>query len=530
MNKKKNVLLIIADQMRFDTINAFGYEDIITPNLDRLVRSGCSFTHCYSSNPVCMPARHDLLVGLPSATHGYLENREQPIKDYGLNTLPRLFSENGYRTAAIGKMHFYPATMHHGYSELHLMEELPRVREDDEYAIYLKENGKGHIQNIHGIRPALYHEPQMAQVDKSLYETTWIKNRTIKWLNDNANNPFFLAIGYIKPHPPWDIPEGYEELYKDKKVRKPIKKSRLIFDSPEDNILFGDNDSEEEKAKIRKAYYTSITLVDESVGEILDYLEDKNMVEDTLIIFTSDHGEMLGDKGYYSKELPYEGSVRVPLIISNKDLFKENSYNDDLVDLIDIFPTCLDAANLKIPNNLYGSSLLDTKIGKDREYVFSASGFLGVKRFVMCRNKKFKYIYHYNGGFEELYDLIADRCEISNLINDETKRTEIQKLREQVINYEKKWGPCGSVVDGKLVSFKMELFEPTVHGKYHNWCNFQFHKFIKCKDQDRKEEFLKEFEKALSHNNKSYSSPSKSWDEMFEKCLEKYSNDNLEKY
>ena len=132
MNKKKNVLLIIADQMRFDTINAFGYEDIITPNLDRLVRSGCSFTHCYSSNPVCMPARHDLLVGLPSATHGYLENREQPIKDYGLNTLPRLFSENGYRTAAIGKMHFYPATMHHGYSELHLMDELLRVREDDE--------------------------------------------------------------------------------------------------------------------------------------------------------------------------------------------------------------------------------------------------------------------------------------------------------------------------------------------------------------------------------------------------------------
>ncbi len=530
MKKIKNVLLIIADQMRFDTINALGYDDVITPNLDRLVRNGCSFTHCYSSNPICMPARHDLLVGLPSTSHGYLENSAKPIKDYGLTTLPRIFSENQYRTAAIGKMHFYPATMHHGYSEMHLMEELPRVREDDEYAMYLKANGKEHIQNIHGIRPALYHEPQIAQVDKSLYETTWIKERTISWLDNNGENPFFLAVGYIKPHPPWDIPKGYQELYKDKKVRKSIDKSRLEFDNPEFNVLYGDNDSEEEKERIRKAYYTSITLVDESVGEILDYLEENDLIDDTLIIFTSDHGEMLGDKGYYSKELPYDASVRVPLIMSNKNLFLPNSKNDSLVDLIDIFPTCLDATNLEIPDNLYGSSLIDTSKGKDREYVFSASGFLTKKRFVMCQNKRYKYIYHYNGGLEELYDLLSDEKEIYNIINDETKKNIVKILKKQVINYENRWGPNGAVIDNDLISFKMEMFEPTLHGKYHNWSNLQFQKFIKSKDQNRKEEFLKEFKKALSHNHHQYKSPSKSWDEMFEECLEKFSNDCLEKY
>lgn len=530
MKDKKNILLIIADQMRFDTINALGYKDVITPNLDRLVKNGCSFTHCYSSNPVCMPARHDLLVGLPSSSHGYLENRAKPIKDYGLNTLPRVLTENNYRTCAIGKMHFYPATMHHGYSEMHLMEELPKVRENDEYAMFLKEQGKDEIQNIHGIRPALYHEPQIAQVEKPHYETTWIKDRTISWLEENGDNPFFLAVGYIKPHPPWDIPKGYEDLYKNKKVRKPIKKSRLEFDHPEDNILYGDSDSESEKERIRKAYYTSITLVDESVGEILDYLEENNLVDDTLIIFTADHGEMLGDKGYYSKELPYDGSVRVPLIMSNNDLFEPNTRNDDLVDLIDIFPTCLDATNLDIPKYLYGSSLLDTRNGKNRDYVFSASGFLSKKRFVMCQNKRYKYVYHYNGGFEELYDLLSDEKEINNIINDETKKEDVKVLRDQVLNYEKNWGPNGAVLNNKLISFDMEMFEPTFHGKYHNWSNLQFQKFIKSKDQDRKKQFLIEFEKALSQNNQQYSSPSKSWDKMFEDCLDKFSKDNLEKY
>ncbi|MGD1823035.1 MAG: sulfatase family protein [Pleomorphochaeta sp.] len=528
MSKKKNVLLIIADQMRFDTINALGYEDVITPNLDRLVNSGCSFTHCFSSNPVCMPARHDLLVGLPSSSHGYLANREMPIKDYGLPTLPRIFSENGYRTAAIGKMHFYPATMHHGYSEMHLMEELPKVRENDEYAMYLKENGEEQIQNIHGIRPALYHEPQIAQVDYPLYETNWIKDRTIKWLEDNNNNPFFLAVGFIKPHPPWDIPKGYENLYKDKKLRKSVEKSRLFFDHPEHNIWYGDDDSEEEKEKIRKAYYTSITLVDESVGNILDYLEANNLVDDTLIIFTADHGEMLGDKGYYSKELPYDGSVRVPLIMSNKHLFKQNSKNNDLVDLIDIFPTCLEAAELPILKNLYGSSLLDTKKGKDREYVFSASGFLSTKRFVMCQNKKYKYVYHYNGGFEEIYDLENDKYEINNLINEMLLSKELKEFREKVLLYEKEWGPSNCVVDNKLVSFETEMFDPSVHGKYHKWSNLQFQKFIEKDFRDRKKQFLCEFDKAMSH--KEFETSNLEYKKMFNECLEQFSNDTLEKY
>jgi arylsulfatase A-like enzyme len=533
MANKTNVLLIIADQMRYDTINALGFNDVITPNLDKFVRRGCSFTHCFSSNPVCMPARHDLLLGLPSTSHGYLANQKKCIKDYGIPTLPRLFTENQYRTAAIGKMHFYPATMHHGYSELHLMEEIPRVREDDEYAMFLKKNGKGEIQNIHGVRPAIYHVPQRSQIESPLYETDWIESRTIKWLDDNNNNPFFLSVGYIKPHPPWDIPQKYEDLYKDVKIREPIKRSREFPENPDEDPWYGDCDSEEEKEKIRKAYLTTITMVDESIGKIIAHLEEKNLFDDTLIIFTSDHGEMLQDKGYYSKELPYDGAVRVPMIMCHKDTFKPGSINDDLVDLIDIFPTAIDVANIEYPSDvkteLYGSSLVDTKNGKNRDYVFSASGFLGESRFVMCQNHEYKYVYHYNGGVEEMYDLKNDPSEILNIASKMADDPIMKELRIQVFNYEKKWGPEGCIDGGKLIKFPAKKIGPYVHGKYHKWANMQFQRFTELEGEERRKEFLKEFDNALICQNKkgSFSRPDETYIELFEECLNKFTKNTL---
>ncbi len=533
MDKKTNVLLIIADQMRFDTINALGFSDVITPNLDRLVKKGCSFTHAISSNPVCMPARHDLLLGLPSKYHGYLANSKQCIKDYGIPTLPRLFSENGYRTAAVGKMHFYPPMMHHGYNELHLMEEIPGKREDDEFAMSLKDAGCDEIQNIHGIRPLLYHEPQTSQVDLNLYETTWVKNRSIEWLKRNNRQPFFLNVGYIKPHPPWDIPEEYKDLYNGKEIRSAIEKSRLFPDNPLFDPIFGDCDSEEEKEKIRIAYYTSITMMDKSVGEILDYLEESNQIDDTLIIFTSDHGEMLQDKGYYSKELPYESSIRVPLIMSHKDYFKEGSINDDLVDLLDIFPTCLDVASIKYNEkslSLYGSSLVDTTSGRDREFIYSATGFLGDKRWVMCQNHEYKYIYHYNGGTEELYNLIDDKNELINIVDTMEDSEILKTLRDNVFKYERDWGAPGAIVDNKLIKFEKRLFPSTMHGKYHNWSNLQFQKFTSLEGNERREQFNKELERALKNNSGKYNSPGLDWEDLFNECLDKFTNDCLEKY
>lgn len=486
---KPNILIILADQQRYDTIGAAGYEHMITPNLDKLVEEGCLYKNAHTHNPVCMPARHDLLIGMPAGAHGYFANKGgSPIKDYGIPTLPGILSENGYRTAAIGKMHFSPVRMHHGYSEMHLMEEIPRRRQDDAYATYLKKQGLGAVQNIHGIRPLLYHRPQQAQVDEAHYETNWVKNRTIQWLNENGEHPFMLCVGYIKPHPPWDIPKNFQGLYKDKVLPKAIERSRSYPCSNEADPWYGDLDDEDKMREIREAYYTSVTMVDESVGHIMEHLRSTGQLDNTLVIYTSDHGEMLQDKGYYSKSLPYDSSVRVPFIVRYPKSFPAGTLSEAFVDLTDILPTCLDVTGTDYPGDesrLYGGSLLKGESDRNRETIISACGFLHKSRWVMCRHPRYKYVYQYNGGKEEMYDLVNDPEEVHNVIASMEGSEMHLALRKQVLDYEKEWGPEGAVVDGELVVLNHGPLDGHVRGKYHIWSNSQFQPFYEGEASDR---------------------------------------------
>jgi len=500
MENKPNVLLIIADQQRYDTINALGYDYMITPNLDRLVKEGCSFTNCYSHNPVCMPARHDLLIGMPASTHGYYANKKKCIDDYEAPTIPRVFGSNSYRTAAIGKSHFYPAREHHGYHHLSLCEELPTNRQDDEYAKYLEDNNLGNIQNIHGIRPLHYYTPQKSNIDEKHYETNWVANETINWLENNGDNPFMLTVGYIKPHPPFDIPKKYKNMYKDANIKEPIPISRCEIDNGIDGKWYGDNDTDEQKRIIREGYLTCVSMVDESVGKILDYLEEKGTLDNTIIIYTSDHGEMLQDKGYYAKELPYESSAKIPFIVRYPKLFKKGSINKSLVSLMDIFPTLLDVANLNYPSDnyqLYGSSLVELE-ENDRETVVSASGFLGATRWIMVRDSRYKYIYHYGNGCEELFDLQDDPQELINIINKLKNSDIYNKLKKVALNYEEQYGPKGAIVNGDFKKFQVDTNSVALHAKYMSWCNYQFQNFQNDSKEEKGKRFLTEIQEALS--------------------------------
>lgn len=500
---KPNVLIFLIDQQRFDTIKAAGYDHMITPNLDKLASESCLYTHAHTHNPVCMPARHDLLLGMPASAHGYFANRGgAPIKDYSIPTLPRLFSEAGYRTAAIGKMHFAPKTMHHGYGEMYLMEELPKHRQDDAYASYLKTEGYQDVMNLHGVRPLIYHEPQESQMPMEHYETSWLKNRTIEWLDENDNNPFMLCVGYIKPHPPWDIPASYQGIYKDKDLPEPSNRSRQFPANPEENPWFGDMDDQDHKRAIREAYFTSITMVDDSVGQIIEHLRQTKQLDNTLIIYTSDHGEMLQDKGYYSKNMPYDSAVRVPMIVRYPDRFEPGSRSDQFVDLLDILPTCLDVAGIKYPDNghdLYGESLCAKSPVKNRDTIITANGFLGNRRWVSARNKQFKYIYWHNGGTEELYDLVKDPKEVYNCMDDHYGSLVHESLRQAVTDYEINYGPEGAVVNDVLAEMPAEPWEPWIGSKYPIWLNSQFQHFYKG---NRKEQFAKELVKALGRDVK----------------------------
>ena len=190
---KPNILLLMTDQQRFDTICAAGHEFMHTPNLDRLVKEGTTFRYAYSPNPICMPARHNLITGLPARYHGFPDNAHGAITRWELPKLPQILADHGYDTRAIGKMHFRPKRRHNGFNKIELMTELPSTREEDEYAMYLKEVGLGHIQNIHGVRNLLYMLPQRAPIPEEHHGTKWVADRSIEFIKNNkGRQPFFL--------------------------------------------------------------------------------------------------------------------------------------------------------------------------------------------------------------------------------------------------------------------------------------------------------------------------------------------------
>lgn len=532
MKNKTNVLIILSDQQRYDTIHYGGFEHMITPGLDDLAQDGEYCTHAYSGNPVCMPARHDLITGFPARVHGYYGNAEnESIRDYSVPTIGRIFSKAGYRTAAIGKMHFSPPREHHGFGEMRLMEELPKQRQNDQYLMFLEKNGLGKIQNPHGVRPHIYHIPQEAQQPYDFHGSKWVADETIRWLEENEKQPFMAMCGFIQPHPPWNIPAEWDELYKNIRIPEAIMKSRLPFEDESKSEWFGDNDTEEQKEKIRKAYYTSVSMVDKSVGDIISYLKNKGIYDNTLIIYTSDHGEMLQDKGYYSKELPYDSAVRVPLIIKYPKCYEKQGIRNDFVDLLDILPTCLDICGLRYENGntqLFGKSLLS---GEEKKYQFAATGTMPL-RWVMSCDKEYKYIYHYMGGYEELFKM--DSPEIKNLLDGdltEEQTIHYRELKNQAIQYEEKWGIEGGVEDGMFVQMKPEIIHPSVRGKYHFWSNAQMQKFYENDKYDRGRALEEEMGKALSNKDKSgvalknvFNAPE--WKEQFSECFQQYTKTN----
>jgi len=471
-----NILLLFTDQQRFDTIAAAGYQHMLTPNLDRLVREGCYCRNAVTPNPVCMAARHYLLTGLPGRFHGYFGNRHAPIDDYSLPTLPRRLSEQGYQTFGIGKMHHEPPRMHHGYDELHLMEELPKFREEDAYASWLEEEGYGHVRHLHGCRHLLYHTPQSAQVPARLHGSSFVAERTIETIDRNRQRPWYIMASWVKPHPPWNVPAGWEHLYDGRDLPEPHPLARDWPYESEPSDWYGDHDSPEHRRAVRAAYYTHISLIDQAIGRVLDHLDSTGLADNTLVMFASDHGEMLYDRGFFQKGLPYEGSVRIPFLMRWPGVVEPGSQREDWVDLWDILPTAWDAAGLDAPvgDDYPGESLLTSAPQRDRTHAWSDYA-TGAGRWVSLRDQRYKLVHWFNGGHEELFDTVADPGEQTNLLKSGDAPAEVvERLRAKLIELEAARGPRGTVKEGAFADLPGKLVGPPGMGKYPLWAHQQF--------------------------------------------------------
>ena len=482
---RPNILILHADQQRFDTIAALGNPHVRTPNLDRLVAEGRAYANAYSSCPVCMPARHDLLTGASARHHGYWANSNDFIASHALDTFPRLLTRAGYQTIAVGKMHHNPPCEHHGWAHMFLMEELPHRREDDAYLQYLESAGYGHVRCQHGVRPLFYHTPQPARVPEEHHGSAWVAHKTIELLRERRDVPFCIMASWVGPHPPYYVPESYLEEYRDADLPGPCplpaSGDRQFAPSPENP-----EPGSLRARRLREAYFAACTLIDTHLGRILDTLEETGQAANTLVFFTSDHGEMLGDRQGYQKHFPYEGSAHIPCLVRGPG-FAPGSRSSRPVSTWDVTATILDAAGVtpRPAHPLVGRSLLrEAEIPADRPVHFHHGS--GRTRYVAAVGEGHKFVHFYNGGEEELFDLAADPWEQDNLLARGEEPAIAARLRASALAFETTHGQPERVRGGAFADFPYAA--PARHAaSFHPpWSYRQYPRWmVGCSEADR---------------------------------------------
>ena len=419
--KRPNILIITTDQQRFDALRCNGNADIQTPNLDKLAAQGVNFERFYVQNPVCMPSRVSFLTGQYPGTLG-ITHMGVPVPPDTV-TLPRLLKNYGYCSANLGKLHFLPhANRDHreihpdyGFDLLEISDE-PGPYEDA-YRAWVRSQSPEQMdaiscglppatqvwQTTMGVKDGIVHpterEPKAAQTfgaNSNLTHSAFVADRTIEWLRAQSNAPWLCIAAFYSPHSPWIAPQEYLDLYDPE-----------TFTLPEFPDDYASQPSDEELRSVRHGYYAMISEVDHYVGEILAELEAQEMAENTVVVFTSDHGEWLGEFGKYGKGYPAQECIaRVPCLVrwpcGNLEI---GSRVSDLVEAVDIVPTLLECAAIPIPPHLQGQSILPQMRG-ERAATARASALTEMDQWKALHTPEFRYIAH-GDGRESLFDLNA---------------------------------------------------------------------------------------------------------------------------
>jgi len=437
---RPNILWICTDQQRFDTIAALGNQHINTPNLDRLASEGVAFSHAYSQSPVCTPSRASFLTGRYPRTTGARQNGQAMPADEVL--ISRMLADAGYDCGLSGKLHLAPChrqvekRIDDGYRVFNWSHHPHPDWPENEYTQWLLANGHAWKD----IYPGPNGKSAYAGVPAELHQTTWCIDRAMDFINEQRESPWLMSVNIFDPHHPFDPPAEYLNRYDADKLPDPSYKpgeldNKPIFQQVDHDGAYGgtllaySKMTPRERREITASYYAMVELIDHNVGRILKMLDDTGRREDTIVIFMSDHGELLGDHGMYLKgPHMYDCSVRVPLIISWPGRFKSGLVSDAMVELVDIVPTLLDAVRIPVPNRVQGKSLYGICTGdadphhhKDHvytEYYVGQPFHRALKPqplVTMVRNRTHKMSVFHGMEVGELYDLQADPSEFDNL-------------------------------------------------------------------------------------------------------------------
>lgn len=468
---RPNIVLITADQLRHDYVGAYKLNDFIqTPSIDSLAENGCLFTNAYSPNPVCIPARHNLITGLSAKHHGFDDNyfgKDAKACPWHLPTFAQIASDVGYSTIAIGKIHFQPERRSTGFDRFINADEVVSDVQEDDYAMDLIAKGYGDCGSFHGVRNLLYMQPQQCTLPQEYHGSHWIADKAIHYIQQrgDTNRPFLMWVGFKDPHPPFNVLPEWADKYKGK-IPKHTSSITPLSKLAEENKCIANLTSEESINRMRELYASSTSFMDYNVGRIINTLKERNMLDNTLIIFTSDHGEMLGDLDTYQKFLSYDASCKIPLIMHWPNRIKP-TIKTEFYDLNDILPTIIDVAQTTYPGSieLPGESVFMENGVKDRSLQYIEHQ-RDNKRWVSLRNKRYKYVYYY-GDDDQLFDMENDPLERVNLLyncKDASIYTIRDDLKQQLINYEEKYGLEGMIKNNdfvKLPPYEIKTYSET---------------------------------------------------------------------
>lgn len=460
MAKKMNLLFLFADQWRRDAAGFVGHEDVISPNIDEFSKDSLVFTNAVATGPLCSPSRASILTGTYPITHGVWTNCKTGLHDVYLKnesiTITDVLKENGYYIGYIGKWHLdNPETNN---------EELPisGARDWDAFTPPGKKRHGIDYWYSYGaydnhLKPHYWEDSnKMIEIDKWSVEHE--TDKAIEFLEKNKNKAFSLFVSWNPPHTPLDlVPEKYLKMYKDKKVRKnPNVILENVIDHPK-SMEKSLNFTEEEFEQTLKKYYAAISGVDDNFGRIIRYLKENNLYENTIIVLTADHGEMLCSHGLWSKHVWYEESIGVPFMVK---FGNEKGTTDTVLSGVDIMPTLLSMLDLKIPDSVEGTNLKNViKEELDNNAIIAAypGQVSAINKFKekglnsldygwrAIKSRTHTYVvnkgYIPNEGVEKLlYDNINDKYQLNPLKVDENNKNPIsedleKKLKDWIEKY-----------------------------------------------------------------------------------------------
>jgi len=449
---RPNIMFIMVDEMKWNVMSCAGHPIVRTPHLDRLAREGTRFATAYTVAPICTPSRYSFFTGRYAHVHGSTDNNTPPREPQLL--LPNILKHQGYETAISGKLHFIPNNLDYSFELFWSFAnegpgKLPSWPQDIE-----KRRGRGAARRLE-IRP-FPKDPLGGDLGKLGYpkedaQTFWITDRALDFLGQRDQaRPFFLFVSYLDPHSPSHLCEPYWNMFDPAKMPLP---PTFNHDSSKPSETAANrhevNDPQIVKA-MTAAYYAKVTMVDDNVGRLLAKLRELGLAENTLIVFTADHGNMLGDLNRWFKGAMYESSTRIPLLMKAPPAspfatqFNRGSVITNIVENIDVMPTLCEMLGVPLPQQgIQGRSLTALVAGKaadwkDRAFAERISTMVRTPQYKLIRNARKA---RPDGGEYELYELTRDPSETNNLATDPAHAAAFKNLTAQLESWQKDCPP-----------------------------------------------------------------------------------------